>query len=220
MENMYNVAVKVLKMLGVTDMEIVISNQFGCQFSRMLSHSYNLLLPDNEVNALYNAYLTLELIEELYGIKIESDFGALVFGIAHEIGHYMKISKHKSNLERLGYILAGIEHTEAINIESDKIEELQAQYDKEYKEYKAESDNTHKLIKESIASGKMGILSECNKRLEAESKRREELNNIRKEIKQRKHDNDIAYRLMPEEVFADKFAIEFIKANFPELIVG
>ena len=219
MENIYNVAVKVLKMLGVTDMEVVISNQFACQFSRVLNHDYKLLLPDNEANALYNMRRVLRLIEELYGIKIKSDFGALVFCIAHEIGHYMEISKHKTNRERFDYVLAGLKRTEAINIESDKIKELQAQYDKEYEEYKTESDCTHDLGEKLLASEDMDMF-EYIKRLEDESERREELNNIRKEIEQRKHDNNIAYRLMPEEVFADKFAIEFIEANFPELIVG
>jgi hypothetical protein len=219
MENIYNVAVKILKMLGVTDMEIVISNQFACQFSRVLNNSYKLLLPDNEADALYNARRGLELIEELYGVKIKSDFGALAFVITHEIGHYMEISKHKTNLERLGYVLAGLKRTEAINIESDKIKELQAQYDKEYEEYKTESDNIQVLGEKLLASEEMDMF-EYIKRLEDECKRREELDNIRKEIEQRKHDNNIAYRLMPEEVFADKFAIEFIEANFPELIVG
>lgn len=219
MENIYNVAVKVLKMLGVTDMEIVISNKFGCEFAFVLNHSYKLLLPDNEADALYLAYLALELIEELYGIKIENDFGALAFVIAHEIGHYMEISKHKTNRERFDYVLASSKRTEVINIESDKIKELQAQYDKEYEEYKTESNCTHDLGEKLLASEEMDI-SEYIKRLEDECKRREELDNIRKGIEQRKHDNNIAYRLMPEEVFADKFAIEFIKANFPELIVG
>ena len=39
-------------------------------------------------------------------------------------------------------------------------------------------------------------------------------------VESKRHECDISYRLLPSEAFADKWAIEFIKANFPELIVG
>ena len=51
-------------------------------------------------------------------------------------------------------------------------------------------------------------------KLYCEGKEDEEL------VESKRHECDIAYRLSPSEVFADKWAIEFIKANFPELIVG
>lgn len=217
--SMYDIAVMILKTLGILDMEIVISNKFACGYSYMLEDGYRLYLPEDELNGLYNASLVTELIEEIYGVKIDnSKEGLATFVIAHEIGHYMELKEHKSNLARLGHILVHEHDYDSIHEESNAIDELQAQYDKDYKAYKAESDKTHELFKECIASMDIGSMREITNRKANDSKRYKELQDMKQEIDRRKHNNEIAYRLVTKEVFADKWAIEFIKANFPELI--
>lgn len=217
---MKELAIMILRMLGA-DMEIVISDKFACQYSYLLDDGYKLHLPEDELNGLYNASLVTELIEEIYGVKIDnSKEGLATFAIAHEIGHYMELKEHKSNLARLGHILVHEYDYESIHEESDAIDELQAQYDEAKRAYEAERDKTHELFKECIASMDVGTMREITRRKVNDSKRGSELEAMRKEIDRRKHNNEIAYRLVGSEVFADKFAIEFIKANFPELIVG
>ena len=217
---MKELAIMILKMLGA-DMEVVISNKFACQYSYLLDRGYKLLLPEDELNGLYNASLVTGLIEEIYGVKIDnSKEGLATFAIAHEIGHYIELKEHKSNLARLGHILVHEYDYESIHEESDAIDELQAQYDEAKRAYEAERDKTNELFKECIASMDVGTMREITRRKVNDSKRGSELEAMRKEIDRRKHNNEIAYRLVGSEVFADKFAIEFIKAHFPELIVG
>ena len=217
---MKELAIMILKMLGV-DMEIVISNKFACQYSYLLDDGYKLHLPEDELNGLFNIHEVTGLIEEIYGVKIDdSKEGLATFAIAHEIGHYMELKEHKSNLARLGYILVHEHDYDSIDKESDAIDELQAQYDKDYKEYEAESDKTRRLFHECMASMDVGTMREVTNRKVNDSKRGSELEAMRKEIDRRKHNNEIAYRLVGNEVYADKWAIEFIKAHFPELIVG
>lgn len=216
---MKELAIMILRILGA-DMEIVISNKFACQYSYLLDNGYKLHLPEDELNGLYNASLVTDLIEEIYGVKIDnSEEGLATFAIAHEIGHYMELKEHKSNLARLGYILVHEYDYESIHEESDAIDELQAQYDEAKRAYEAECDKTSKLFHECIASMDVGTMREVTRRKANDSKRGSELEAMRKEIDRRKHNNEIAYRLVGSEVFADKFAIEFIKAHFPELIV-
>ena len=215
---MKELAIMILKMLGI-DMEIIISNKFACQYSYLLDDGYKLHLPEDELNGLYNASLVTELIEEIYGVKIDdSEVGLSIFAIAHEIGHYMELKEHKSNLARFGYILVHEHDYDSIHEESDAIDELKAQYDEAKRAYEAECDKTHELFKECIASMDVGTMREVTRRKANDSKRGSELEAMRKEIDRRKHNNEIAYRLVGSEVFADKWAIEFIKANFPELI--
>ena len=217
---MKELAIMILRMLGA-DMEIVISDKFACQYSYLLDDGYKLHLPEDELNGLYNASLVAELIEEIYGVKIDnSKEGLATFAIAHEIGHYMELKEHKSNLARLGHILVHEHDYDSIHEESDAIDELQAQYDEAKRAYEAECDKTSKLFYECIASMDVGTMREVTRRKANDSKRGSELEAMRKEIDRRKHNNEIAYRLVGSEVFADKFAIEFIKAHFPELIVG
>ena len=217
---MKELAIMILRMLGI-DMEIVISNKFACQYSYLLDNGYKLHLPEDELNGLFNISNVTELIEEIYGVKIDdSKVGLSIFAIAHEIGHYMELKEHKSNLARLGHILVHEHDYDSIDEESDAIDELQAQYDKDYKEYEAESDKTRRLFHECMASMDINSMREITNRKAKDIERHNELRAMQQEIDRRKHNNEIAYRLMPEEVYADKFAIEFIKANFPELIVG
>ena len=216
---MKELAIMILRILGA-DMEIVISNKFACQYSYLLDNGYKLHLPEDELNGLYNASLVTDLIEEIYGVKIDnSEEGLATFAIAHEIGHYMELKEHKSNLARLGHILVHEYDYESIHEESDAIDELQAQYDEAKRAYEAECDKTSKLFHECIASMDVGTMREVTRRKANDSKRGSELEAMRKEIDRRKHNNEIAYRLVASEVYADKFAIEFIKAHFPELIV-
>lgn len=217
---MKELAIMILRMLGA-DMEVVISNKFACQYSYLLDNGYKLHLPEDELNGLYNASLVTGLIEEIYGVKIDnSKEGLATFVIAHEIGHYMELKEHKSNLARLGHILVHEHDYDSIHEESDAIDELQAQYDEAKRAYEAERDKTSKLFHECIASMDVGTMREVTRRKANDSKRGSELKAMRKEIDRRKHNNEIAYRLVASEVYADKFAIEFIKAHFPELIVG
>ena len=217
---MKELAIMILRMLGI-DMEIVISDKFACQYSYLLDNGYKLHLPEDELNGLFNIHEVTGLIEEIYGVKIDdSKEGLATFAIAHEIGHYMELKEHKSNLARLGHILVHEHDYDSIHEESNAIDELQAQYDEAKRVYEAESDKTRKLFHECMASMDVGTMREVTNRKVNDSKRGSELEAMRKEIDRRKHNNEIAYRLVGEEVFADKFAIEFIKANFPELIVG
>ena len=217
---MKELAIMILKMLGI-DMEIIISNKFACQYSYLLDRGYKLHLPEDELNGLYNASLVTELIEEIYGVKIDdSEVGLSIFAIAHEIGHYMELKEHKSNLARLGHILVHEHDYDSIDEESDAIDKLQVQYDEDYKAYKAESDKTHELFNECMASMDIGSMREITNRKAKDTERHKELRAMQQEIDRRKHNNEIAYRLVGKEVYADKWAIEFMKAHFPELIVG
>lgn len=217
---MRELAIMILRMLGA-DMEIVISDKFACQYSYLLDDGYKLHLPEDELNGLYNASLVTELIEEIYGVKIDnSEEGLATFVIAHEIGHYMELKEHKSNLARFGYILVHEHDYDSIDKESDAIDELQAQYDEAKRAYEAESDKTRKLFNECMASMDINSMREVTNRKAKDTKRYNELRAMKQEIDRRNHNNEIAYRLVGKEVYADKWAIEFIKANFPELIVG
>lgn len=218
---MKELAIMILRMLGILDMEIVISDKFACQYSYLLDDGYKLHLPEDELNGLFNVHEVTGLIEEIYGVKIDnSKEGLATFAIAHEIGHYMELKEHKSNLARLGHILVHEHDYDSIHEESDVIDELQAQYDKDYKEYEAESDKTRRLFHECMASMDINSMREITNRKAKDIERHNELRAMQQEIDRRKHNNEIAYRLVGEEVYADKFAIEFIKAHFPELIVG
>ena len=218
---MKELAIMILRMLGILDMEIVISDKFACGYSYMLEDGYRLYLPEDELSGLYGVSVVAELIEEIYGVKIDnSKEGLATFVIAHEIGHYMEIKVHKSNLARLEHILVHEHDYDSIHEESKAIKELKKQYDEAKRAYKAECDKTHELFNECMANMELGSMRKLLERQDIESKRNKELRDMEQEIKQRKHNNEIAYRLVSKEVFADKFAIEFIKANFPELIVG
>ena len=215
MEMIKDLAIMVMELADV-DMEIVVGEQYAYGHNPIGKLRPRLFIPEvRECN-----YKVLDLIEELYGISIErSDIGDAIFAIAHEIGHYMETA-NKSKLARLIRDIKHAKHKAIVECAYDEVNRQTLELKLKSQDFANEVRDTLKLMQDCLDNNDYSNLSEIYRRQEVESIKKAEMERKAEIIQLRLHDCDLAYRLMPNEAFADKWAIEFIKANFPELIVG
>lgn len=213
-----DLAIMVMEIADV-DMEIVVGEGYAYGYNSIGKFRPRLIIP--EANKVHDCeFKVLDLIEELYGISIErSEVGDAIFAIAHEIGHYMEMA-NKSKLARFMCDRRYTKAKKTVECAYDEVTISTLKLEFESQDFANEVSDTLKLMQDCLDNNDFSNLSEIYRRQEVESNKKAEIDKKVKAIQLRLHDCDLAYRLIPSEAFADKWAIEFVKANFPELIVG
>lgn len=212
--SIYDLAIMIMEIVGI-DMEIVVSDMYAYSHKPIGKLRPKLYITENDKDISF-----LDLIEDIYGFSIERDeLGLAVFSIAHEIGHHMEVS-NKSMLARFICDMKYQGVKREYHKSCEETEELYEQYHKEYEAYIREANAISDYMKECLDTHNISGMREVLERQRANANKSSELRDKLQSIMDMREQHRIEYRLMPGEVFADKWAIEFIKREFPELIVG
>lgn len=212
--NVKDLAIMIMEIVDV-DMEIVDGEgyAYGHNLLGKLSPKLYITEDDNDMSFL-------DLIEDIYGICIErSELGLAIFSIAHEIGHHMDIS-NKSKLARFINDIKNQGIKKKYNKSCEETEEIYRQYKKEYEAYLNKTLEIRNIMSECIENHDFDTMREVLEKQKDNVSEGYRLVEKLKSIMAMREQHRIDYRLMPGETYADKWAIEFIKAHFPELIVG